>query len=339
VTRDSGRKGPALEEVKREEDLFDRFADKYKRAKTKESRKLVATQFLQQMGVGIPEDPTVRARAEKALVVFGVQDDKSKLVLQAIKTKAFVDTAVRTGDTTQAFQAAVESSPELKKQYEQYVKTWEQEQFKEVFGVKTVATEVPGAGTPDMPQIFEAERAIENSGVRVQFGNGNEGRIFLGDLSRDAAIVTVEGKTKLVVYDKNADRGFVGPIEPSQAKETMRGIAIDAYFTKKFQEFSTMDSEKDPAKMKDAKLLDAVHKFLPNGGEGNSDKLSTDEKAIIENLVKLLVKTDKEIVLTEDKVRFLLEYVAVDPQRLAKAKKLLSTKRGDEDKGLSLADL
>lgn len=264
-------------------------------------------------------------------VAFKLTNDKNAL---AAFNKAVV---VDGKNANQALEDAMQASPDFKREYYEYVAIWEQDQFKEVFGEKPIPVEVPGVATPDQAQLTDAKRAIADSGVRVDFGDSNEGKISLGNLSKDAAIVNVDGQTKLVIYDENADRGFIGPIEPAKAKETMRGIAIDAYFTEQFQKASTLDSVNDPSKMKDAKLFEVVRMFLPKGGEGQTDALTASERGLVGNLVRLLVKPDEEFVSIQDKARFLLEYVAIDPSsdRFLKAKRRLNEKSED----LSLSDL
>lgn len=259
----------------------------------------------------------------------------SNLVADKPALTAFEKTVKQGKTADQALEAAAAASPDgFGKKYREYVATWEQEQFKEILE-PPVLDVIPGAAPPGESQIAEAQRAIP-AGVTFNIENGNEGEIQFGSLIRDAAIISVNNQPRLVVYDSNADRGFVGPTEPAKAKEVMRSIAIDAYFTEQFQKSSTLDSEKDPAKMRDAKLLDVVHKFLPNGGEGQTDRLTDLERGLVENLVRLLVKPDKEFISVQDKAKFLLR-IAEDESsdRFVKAKRRLN----EQSENLSLSDL
>lgn len=306
--------------------------------KTKKERFVVIRQLLE------AQKGTVKVKAsidevDKTLVTFAAHEDKigvySAVIASDKASAAFVQKAAVTDNPEQAFAAAAEADPEVKALYEQYQRTWYQEQFSDVFPPETSA--VPGATPPEPQQVFNAQRVIEAAGVRFDLAGGsNTGEIRFGSMVREAAVLNVNGEPKLFIYDKNADRGVRGPLELSNVRPELLYSMVDEYFSDKFREFATAESEKDPTKVADSRLLKICHALLPEIADNTGNSLDGRQRRIIANLARLFAAPDKESVSMDDKTRAFVEKMAAHPEQAAFAKDMLA-RRGFADRGVTIS--
>lgn len=305
--------------------------------KTKKERFVVIRQIIEK------QEGTVKApiddEVDRTFVTFVAQEDKigvySAVIASDKASAAFVQKAAATDDSEKAFAAAAEADPEVKALYEQYQRTWYQEQFSDVFPSETSV--VPGATPPEPRQIFNAQRVIEEAGVRFDLAGGsNTGEIRFGSMVREAAILNVNGEPKFFIYDKNADRGVRGPLELSNVRSELLYSMVDEYFSDKFREFATAESEKDPTKVADSRLLKICHALLPEIADNTGNSLDGRQRRIIANLARLFAAPDKESVSMDDKTRAFVEKMAAHPEQAAFAKEALA-RRGFADSGVTIS--
>lgn len=252
-------------------------------------------------------------------------------------TASFVRHAAVTGDVQKVFEESLQQAPpEIREQYRRYRETCESQALVDFF---QAPPEVAGAEvvSPSQDQSIFAIQTIEDNGVILHLGANNLGEIHFGSLVRNVALYSVDGQPKLFIYDENADKGVVGPIDPKEVRAALGNIVVDTYFSEKFMEFSTRDSEQDPTKVVDASLFKIAHAFLPEM-EVQQEVLSARQKAVLSNLVRFLVAPDASYVSMGDKVLF-LRRVAADPAQTDAARKFLAENDfSASEKAISMSD-
>jgi hypothetical protein len=176
---------------------------------------------------------------------------------------------------------------------------------------------------------------IHESGIIIHMGSQNLGEVHFGAMVRRVALYSVNGKPKLFIYDRNADRGIRGPIDPAEVRAELAHALIDDYFSQKFREFATSAAEKDPSKILDRRLFKIVHAFLPSGSDEHMDTLDALQRRIIRNIAILFATPDSTHISLQDKARFLNERISSQPDRLAIAKRKLHERDFPEKFSLS----
>ncbi|MBI2638363.1 hypothetical protein HYW83_02125 [Candidatus Peregrinibacteria bacterium] len=284
---------------------------------TTERRMAIARTIASQYGVG--EDPAV---VDAVLLDLEKQKSDVDQLSQETMIAAMAQQSGKIDDPEKAFAAAVQSSPELRRQYEEYVAVWKSENVAEIYGQSP--PEVQGAKVELLSheQSIFAVRTIEDDGVTLHIGENNLGEIHFGNIVRDVALYSVDGQPKLFIYDENADKGVVGPVDPKEVRAALGNIMIDTYFSEKFREFSTGNTEQDPTKVVDTSLFKIVHALLPDMQE-RQEELDARQRQFLDNLARLLVAPDHKYVSMPDKVEFLRRLVA-DPETQANARKFLT---------------
>lgn len=238
-------------------------------------------------------------------------------------TRAFTAQAARTSDVQQAFEASLQQAPpELQEQYRRYQEVCQSESMADVF---KPPPKIDGARveplSPD--QSLFAVHTIKADGIVLHMGENHRGEVHFGSMVRDVALYSVNGKPRLFIYDENADKGVVGPVDPIEVRAALSNIVIDTYFSEKFREFSTSGTEQDPTKVVDTALFKIVHAFLPEMRDGSSEELYARQQRMLANLARLLVAPDKKYVSIADKVEF-LRRVVDDPAQQDAARKFLA---------------
>lgn len=277
------------------------------------------------------------AIVERVAAQLGIKDDPrtlDALVLDLEKQKSDVGflsreqvivamsaQSARTDNPEEAFAAAVASSPELRREYEAYVSVWRSEHVSSVYGPEI--PQVDGAKVEKLSRdaSFFVVHTIEDQGLKLHLGENNLGEIHFGSMMRDVALYSVDGQPRLFIYDENADKGVVGPVDPKEVRVALGNIMIDTYFSGKFQEFSTSGTEQDPTKVADAALFGIAHKLLPEMEKGQED-LNENQHYILDNLARLFVRPDTQYVSMGDKTEF-LRRVVNDPALRDEARNFL----------------
>ncbi|GEM_PF-5141171 len=235
---------------------------------------------------------------------------------------SFVQKAAVTGDVQKVFEESLQQAPpEIQEQYRRYRETCESQAM---VGFFQPPPEVAGAqvGLLSREQSIFAVRTIEDDGITLHLGANNLGEIHFGSLVRNVALYSVHGQPKLFIYDENADKGIVGPVDLKEVRATLGNMVIDTYFSERFREYSTRNTEQDPTKVVDASLIKIAHAFLPNM-EADQETLDARQQAVLSRLARLLVAPDVRYVSMGDKVKFLQRVVA-DPSQTDAARKFLA---------------
>lgn len=228
-------------------------------------------------------------------------------------------------DYDKAFEEAIKKgSPELQKSFQSYSQQWQSPGISDVFpgGPTTIAgvkVEIPSSDN-----VVAAVAAYQQEGVQIDIPpNGNAGVIRIGDaVTREAAVYFVDGTSKLFVYDQNADEGVRGPIDLKAAQEIFFEISVDDYFSRKFREYSTLDSEKDPTKIVDNRLSKMAHAFFPSS-ELRKVTLDIRTRQLLDNLAYLCVTPDERYASIDKKINF-FDRIVIDPLSSWAAETLLS---------------
>jgi hypothetical protein len=239
-------------------------------------------------------------------------------------------------DSAKAFEEALkQGSPELQKSFNDYFRQWQSPGVADVFPPNPDTMAGVKVETPSNAQIRSGLKAYQQEGIKIDISpESHTGIVYIGDtIMREAAIYLVDNAPRLFIYDHNADKGIRGPIAPDKGKDLFFEISVDDYFSRKFREFSTVDSEKDPTKLGDNKLLKIVHAFFSLAALQNV-KLDINSRQLLDNLAYLTVANDDHYVSIMDKVQF-FDRIINDPLKSWAAKNLLS-KKDFTKKGYSL---
>jgi len=237
-------------------------------------------------------------------------------------------------DPEEAFEKAMKkSSLKLQKSFKKYSKQWQNSSVSDVFSENTGTVAGVKVEVPSGDEVKAAVVAYQQEGVHIDIpSGGNVGVVHIGnEIERDAAIYYVDGSPKLFVYDRNADEGIRGPIDSSKAKEAFFEMSIDDYFSKKFREFATFDSEKDPTKVADNKLLKVAHAFFPDSAL-NKIALDVGTKQLLDNFAYLCVTVDEKYLSMSKKIDF-FDRISNDPLASYAAKKILSERDFVKERG------
>lgn len=303
--------------------LDDAVPENFEHLKKEEQLRIsgaVVTQF------GVSEDP-VYVRA--VLLDLEKQKDDAAFMERALEEErvamALISQSAETDDPEKAVTEALkEGSPELQKAYEEYLEVWRSENVVDVFAAPM--PEISGAEVLSLSEerAAAAVTEIHESGVIIHMGSQNLGEVHFGTMVRRVALYSVNGEPKLFIYDRNADRGVRGPIDPTEVRAELAHALVDDYFSEQFLDLVGRGSEADPQKIADAKLFGIVHAFLPPGSDEHMDRLDATQRYIIRNVAILFATPDSTHISLEDKARFLNERIASQPDRLATAKRKLN---------------
>lgn len=228
-------------------------------------------------------------------------------------------------DYDKAFEEAIKKgSPELQKSFQSYSQQWQSPSISDVFPGEPTTIAGVKVEIPSSNNVVAAVAAYQQEGVRIDIPpNSNAGTIHIGDtVTREAAIYIVGNASKLFIYDQNADGGIRGPIDSKGAQEALFEIYIDDYFSRKFREYSTLDSEKDPTKVVDNKLLKMVRAFFPSS-KLHKTTLDTRNRQLLDNLAYLCVTPDDKYPSISKKTGF-FDRIVIDPLSSWAAETLLS---------------
>lgn len=274
----------------------------------------------------------------KMIVVNVKTSDDIAQMRMAVKDKKFMSEyqkrVERGEDSAKAFDESLKSgSPELQKSFQNYSRKWESAQVYDVFPKEPKSVAGVKVEVPSSDDVKNTAVAYQQEGVRINMSpDSHTGIVHVGaDIMREVAIYIVDGSPKLFVYDRNADEGVRGPIDSKKAKEVFFEMSIDDYFSKKFREFATFDSEKDPTKVSDSKLFKMAHTFFPES-ELNKIALDVRTRQLLDNLAYLCVTTDEHYLAMGKKIEF-LDRVANDPLAAYAAKKILSERNFVKTRG------
>ncbi|MDP2643286.1 MAG: hypothetical protein Q8P62_05590 [Candidatus Peregrinibacteria bacterium] len=237
-------------------------------------------------------------------------------------------------DPEEAFEKAMKkSSLKLQKSFEKYSKQWQSSNVSDVFSENVVTVAGVKVEVPAGDDVKAAVAAYQQEGVRIDIpADSHVGMVHIGSgIVREVAMYYVNGSPKLFVYDGNADKGVRGPIDSAKAKEAFFEMSIDDYFSKKFREFATFDSEKDPTKVADNKLLKVAHAFFPDSAL-NKIALDAGTRQLLDNFAYLCVTPDERYLSMNKKID-LFDLIANDPLTSYDAKKILSERNFVKTKG------
>lgn len=242
------------------------------------------------------------------LLDFEKQESDVQMLEHSLQNDAFLDAYLKNvsdgNGSEKAFVEAVSESPELQEEFRQYERTWRSENVSDVF-----LPPVAGASVEPFTGTFDAA-SVETPGATFEMGADNRGAVEFGNNRYEVAVFAVDGRPQLFIFDENADRGVVGPLEPKSdvvARE-LGNREIDGFFSKKFREYVTADSEKDPTKIPDVSLMKISARLLPDIAGKTAEQLDPRERRVIENLARLFVTPDSKVgsnyIAIEEKVRF-----------------------------------
>lgn len=257
------------------------------------------------------------------------QEDDAVLFERALQeeqvAQAFAEQSVAIDDPEKAFAEALKKgSPELQKAYDEYLAFWNSESVADVIAPLMPEILNVSLETASEVQTRAAVSEIHESGVTIHMGSQNYGEVHFGTLVRPCALYAVNGEPKLFIYDRNADRGVRGPIDPTEVRAELAHALMDEYFSEQFRHFAGAGSEVDPQKIADAKLFKIVHAFLPPGSDEHMDRLDATQHKIIRNLAILFATPDSTTHISlENKARFLEAQIISQPDRLAMARRWL----------------
>lgn len=301
-------------------------------------------ELLRQLDKAVPDNYADQSRPERLRIIeqitpqLGIQaapevvdaafldlknvEDHTSITVDTVNDKKGFDEIWKQSDTAdpeQAFLEAIkQSSQKVRARYQEYLETWQAESVSAIF----TPLEINGVPVESLSEVAlqNAKQIIKTgTGITLNMEEGNYGTIEFGDFFGGCALHSVNGEPKLFIYDRNADRGVRGPIDPAEIRSELAHALIDDYFSEQFRQLVPQGSEVDPQKIADAKLFKIVHAFLPPGSDEHMDTLNALQRRIMRNLAILFAtpNPNSEYISLEDKARFLNN---LKPDRLAIAK-------------------
>lgn len=250
-----------------------------------------------------PDKPGQRMTVKemrRAIAVFLRRSEAGRLTVAAVAETAVAREMVTQMDVgkdeTAALQAGLQKAPpELRKQFEEYAERWSSAFVSDIFppsrGADPIADAFRISGSVTNEQIASSVSSAAVIGVLI---DPKAMTMTVGNIQMPIQrIFAVNGQVKVLVADRNADRGL-RVVDAASPHADVRNMQIDEYFSRRFREFSGTRAENDPTAVADAALSAAVRRILPELFSGGGVEFNPNElqRAALDNLTHILLEPD-----------------------------------------------